>query len=59
MTDTMLLADTETTNDPPSVYDFSPEENIWKKPTKVDTNVEKMFRAKIQDNEFLLFFPVQ
>lgn len=58
MTDPML-PETEHPADPPSVYDFSIEEKIWKKPTEVDNNMENMFRAQVKDNEYLLFFPVQ
>jgi len=54
-----MLTGTENPMEVPSIYDFSRDENTWKKPLTLEEQTEKMFRAKVQDNEYLLFFPVQ
>lgn len=40
-----------------SVHEWEPEQKIWKKPDIEEEDV--LFRAKIQDKQYLLFFPLE
>lgn len=42
----------------PSVYDWQPDKKIWMKPEIIDTDTTNIFRAKVQDDQYLLFFPM-
>ena len=53
-----MLSDKENVPEPLSIYDFSADESVWKKPRLTDPDMKKMFRAKVKDNEYLLFFPI-
>jgi len=57
MTDAMLV-DAEETTEPPSIFDWDEEQKIWKKPATIN-EAAPMFRARVKDNEYLLFFPMK
>jgi hypothetical protein len=58
MTNAMLAGTKETTTEQPSVYDWHPEENRWK-PNGNEEPIVNMFRAKAEEDEYLLFFPMK